>query len=192
MSSGTDRAILDATRRSILDFGVRGTTLTGVARGAGVSRMTVYRRFPDVDAILRELMTREFGEVMEELVGRESGDNGRERTRRLLVEGVNSLRSHPLLQKALEAEPELMLPYLFGRIGGSQRHALALLTAGVERGQEDGSIRAGDPAVIAAGLLLVAQSFLYSGGTFEDLPISTLDAELGLIIDAALAPEATP
>ena len=59
MSDDTTQAILDATRSSILDLGVRRTTLTEVARRADVSRMTVYRHYPDVDAILRDLMTRD-------------------------------------------------------------------------------------------------------------------------------------
>jgi AcrR family transcriptional regulator len=44
VSDATTEAILDATRASVLDFGIRRTTLTDVARRAGVSRMTVYRR----------------------------------------------------------------------------------------------------------------------------------------------------
>ena len=69
MSDATTEAILDATRASVLDFGIRRTTLTDVARRAGVSRMTVYRRYPDVDAVLRDLMTREFGAAMAAIVG---------------------------------------------------------------------------------------------------------------------------
>ena len=49
--------------------GVRRTTLTDVARRAGVSRMTVYRRFPDVAALLQALMTREFGALVVETAG---------------------------------------------------------------------------------------------------------------------------
>src|SRR3954452_22788812 len=52
--------ILDATRASALAVGVRRTTLTDVARRAGVSRMTVYRLVPDVTTLILEVMSREF------------------------------------------------------------------------------------------------------------------------------------
>ena len=41
-----DDALLDAARAGILAVGWRRTTLTDVARRAGVSRMTIYRRWP--------------------------------------------------------------------------------------------------------------------------------------------------
>src|SRR3954471_20757714 len=54
------QAILDATHASVLAVGVRRTTLTDVARRAGVSRMTVYRLVPDVTTLILEVMSREF------------------------------------------------------------------------------------------------------------------------------------
>ena len=51
--------VLDAAREVVLAVGVRRTTLTEVARRAGLSRMTIYRRWPDVRALVADLMTRE-------------------------------------------------------------------------------------------------------------------------------------
>ncbi|MGZ5399710.1 MAG: helix-turn-helix domain-containing protein, partial [Nocardioides sp.] len=48
---------LDAARECILDVGWRRTTLTEVARRAGVSRMTIYRAWPDMPTLLGDLMT---------------------------------------------------------------------------------------------------------------------------------------
>src|SRR6187200_2602284 len=62
---------LDAARACILDVGWRRTTLTEVARRAGVSRMTIYRTWPDMPSVLGDLMTREWGEVVA-AAGRES------------------------------------------------------------------------------------------------------------------------
>ena len=45
---------------------MRRASVAEVARRAGVSRMTVYRRHPDGAALLRALMAREFGEVIEQ------------------------------------------------------------------------------------------------------------------------------
>src|SRR4051794_16961514 len=55
---------LDAARACILDVGWRRTTLTEVARRAEVSRMTIYRAWPDMPTVLGDLMTREWGEVV--------------------------------------------------------------------------------------------------------------------------------
>ena len=52
---------LDAARDCILDIGWRRTTLTEVARRAGVSRMTIYRAWSDMSQLLGDLMTREWG-----------------------------------------------------------------------------------------------------------------------------------
>lgn len=191
MTDPTTAAILDATRASVLDFGVRRTTLTDIARRAGVSRMTVYRRYPDLDAVLRELMTREFGATLEATAAAAArdGEDGRARLRRQVAAGVRELREHPLLRKVIDAEPELLLPYVLGRIGATQRYALTLLAPAVAAGQADGSVRAGDPEIIARGVLLAAQSFLFSGAGRDGEPTAAvLDAELERIVDAALAP----
>ena len=184
MTDATTQAILDATRQSVLDFGVRRTTLTDIARRAGVSRMTVYRRYPDVDAVLLDLMTREFGATLEATAAaaRQAEDTGRARIVRQVAAGVQELRTHPLLRKVVEAEPELLLPYVLGRLGASQRIALELLTAAVADGQRDGSVRAGDPQAISRTVLLVAQAFLFAE------PESGLQEELIRVVDAALAP----
>ncbi len=59
-STAADLA-LDAARASILAVGWSRTTLTDIARRAGVSRMTLYRRWPEMNALLGDLMTREWG-----------------------------------------------------------------------------------------------------------------------------------
>ena len=51
---------LDAAREAILAVGWSRTTLTDIARRAGLSRMTLYRRWPEMNALLGDLMTREW------------------------------------------------------------------------------------------------------------------------------------
>jgi AcrR family transcriptional regulator len=188
VTDATTEAILDATRASVLDFGIRRTTLTDVARRAGVSRMTVYRRYPDVDAVLRDLMTREFGSAMAEVAKDLPGDDGRERVLGHIMASVDAFRGSPLMSKIIEAEPELLLPYVLGRMGETQRAAVGLLVAEIAEGQADGSIRPGDVRVMAQALLLVAQSFILSGSIAEDVSSTALRDELVRIIAAVLRP----
>jgi AcrR family transcriptional regulator len=159
--SATD-AILDATSQCVLDFGARHTTVAEVSRRAGVSRATLYRRYPDLNAILRDLMTREIQTLIEEIDATVEGPDGRTRLVERLAAAIGALREHPLLRKVRQAEPELLLPYLLGRPGETQRFALTMITRDVGDGQRDGSVRPGDPAVIARSLLLVTQAFVFA------------------------------
>jgi len=180
------QAILDATRSSVLDFGVRRTTLSDVARRAGVSRMTVYRRYPDVDAVLRDLMTREFGAVIDAAAGAAEGADGRTRLVRSMAAAVRELRDHPLLRKVADAEPELLMPYVLGRMGETQRLGRVALLRGIAEGQADGSVRPGDPQLLAQSALLVVQSFLLSAGIAEDVDERALLGELDRVLDSLL------
>src|SRR6187399_1969800 len=64
-------AYLDAARDCILDVGWRRTTLTEVARRAGVSRMTIYRTWADMPTLLGDLMTREWTGIVAGTTGTE-------------------------------------------------------------------------------------------------------------------------
>ena len=170
----------------MLAFGVRRTSLSDVARRAGVSRMTVYRRFPDLRTLIRDLMTREFTGLMP-MDTRREGDDRPLATR--LAHMAVALRAHPLMRKVVEAEPELLMPYVVDRMGSTQRIAAAGLEREIELGQAEGSVRAGDPALIAQVLMLITQSFVFSAGTSERVSEDRLLAELEPLLVRALAPE---
>lgn len=98
--------VLDAARDCVLAVGVRRTTLTDVARRAGVSRMTLYRRWPDVRTLVGDLMTREWISVAAGAMP-PADDDLPERARIVegLVAGVAAFRSHPLFRKILDVDP---------------------------------------------------------------------------------------
>src|SRR5438270_13867817 len=92
--------ILDATRASVLAVGVRRTTLTDVARRAGVSRMTLYRLVPDVSTLILEVMSREFAA----LIGAAEDTARRRRTARARIAAttatlVRLMPDGPLLRR---------------------------------------------------------------------------------------------
>jgi AcrR family transcriptional regulator len=183
-------AILDAARECVLAVGIRRTTLTDVARRAGVSRMTLYRRYPDVRSLVADLMTREFGELL-------AAENRRSvevhNTRELLVAhivaAVAALRVNPLLRKVLDVDPELLLPYVTDRLGSTQRGAEAYLVEQLRAGHEDGSVRRGDVRAQARTLLLAIQPHVLSHrAATEDVDGDVLDGELALLLDSYLCP----
>ena len=182
---------LDAARACILDLGWRRTTLTEVARRAGVSRMTIYRTWSDMQQLLGDLMTREWGGVVAATVAEE--DRRASAVDRLvgdIVRSVRALRDNELFVRIVELDPELLLPYLLSRRGRSQDAVLALVEQQIKTGQEAGDIRAGDPVAMARSLTLATHGFVLSSQTMVDdrAGLADLDAELTHLLTRALAP----
>ncbi|MFE5889798.1 TetR/AcrR family transcriptional regulator [Streptomyces sp. NPDC002285] len=187
-------AVLDAVRDCVLAVGVRRTTLTDVARRAGVSRMTLYRRWPDVRSLVGDLMTREWVAVATAAMPeRRPGTDARGLIVDGLVTGVDAFRAHPLFRKIVDVDPELLLPYVLDRRGASQQALLALLADGLREGHADGSVRAGHVERQARALLLIVQSFTLSLRTMTDEDDADLSseaflAELRSILERTLTP----
>lgn len=187
-------AVLDAARDCVLAVGVRRTTLTDVARRAGVSRMTLYRRWPDVRSLVGDLMTREWiALAVGAMPGQAPGVPTRTRIVDGLVAGVGAFRGHPLFHKILDVDPELLLPYLLDRRGASQDALLGLITGGLEEGHADGSVRRAHTVRQARSLLLVVQSFAMSLRTMtdaddEELTDDAFLGELRTLLERTLAP----
>jgi AcrR family transcriptional regulator len=180
-------AYLDAARAAILDLGWRRTTLTEVARRAGVSRMTIYRTWPDMTSLLADLMTREWGRVVAGTAAA-SGEVTVEAIAERVVRTVHALREDELFTRIVELDPELLLPYLLSRRGRSQDAILESITAGLREGQSGGDIRAGEPAVMARALVLALHGFVISAHTMVDDEVSEadLDAELRELVRRVL------
>ncbi|WP_306365962.1 TetR/AcrR family transcriptional regulator [Nocardiopsis sp. CC223A] len=186
-------SILDAARACVVDFGVRRTTLTDVARRAGVSRPTVYRHWPDVTALVADLLTRELRRILleEEMAAEHDLAEESVRVRLVLhVAGVaRAMLHHPLFTRIVDTEPELMTTYTFQRLGTSHRAALEILEPVVAQGQAEGSIRAGDPAVLARLVMVTAQNTVTSRHLFADLlDEEALVDELATLVDGYLTP----
>lgn len=186
----TRNQVLDAARECMLDVGVRRLTLTDVARVAGTSRMTVYRRFPDVDTLVRDLMTREFSALIEASRADEP-DHPHERGRLVAetVAGTRAMHDNVLFRRVLDMDPELLLPYLVHGLGSTQRRAVTLFTEGIQRGQGDASVRAGPASLLAHGMLLTVQSFALSMRSVgHTVSVDECCGELAHLLDAYLAP----
>jgi AcrR family transcriptional regulator len=178
---------LDAARASILDVGWSRTTLTDVARRAGVSRMTIYRRWSDMGTLLADLMTREWSDLVQVDT---TGADDLDRLVRSVVGTVQAVRANPLFARIVEVDPERLLPYLLERPGRSQGLVLAAVVAQVEAGQASGDIRAGDPQLLARSIVLACHGFTLSARTMTrpGVSVATLDAELAALLEGYLRP----
>jgi AcrR family transcriptional regulator len=185
-----DEALLDATQACVLAVGVRRTTMTDVARRAGVSRMTLYRRYADVTSLLQALMTREFTQIIAEVEAEVAElASARERLVATAVAGVDRLTRHPLFLRIVDVDPELLLPYLTTRRGAFQRAAVGVFEARLADGVSEGSIAVGNPAAAARTIELALRGFAFQtlapGAELERQ--QELD-ELGRMLDCYLAP----
>ncbi len=187
MTSIRHNGYLDAARDCILDVGWKRTTLTDVARRAGVSRMTIYRTWPDMQTLLADLMTREWAGVATAVP--HAGT-----TPAAIAEGVvaaiRALRGNPLFRRILDVDPELVVPYLLDRRGRSQQLILDVLAERIGEGQRAGQLRAGDPDLLARTVVLSAHGLVLSAHTMADGAVTedALDAELGTFLARGLTP----
>lgn len=178
---------LDAARASILDVGWSRTTLTDIARRAGVSRMTLYRKWPDMGSLLADLMTREWADLVHVDT---TSDDARERLVRSAVGTVRAVRANALFNRIIEVDPHLVLPYLFERPGRAQRLVIDVIADQVRAGQSSGEVRTGDPRMLARTIVLACHGHTLSAHTMTGPGVSQakLDEELATLLDRYLRP----
>jgi AcrR family transcriptional regulator len=180
-----EEQILDAAYDLLLAVGMRRMSMADIARRAGVSRATLYRRWPNVSSVVGELTTREFARLLPRTFATAA-------TRAAIVDAVvgtvRAVRVHPLTRKIIEVDPEFLLPYLLERRGTSTAAQLELLIAALRRA--DGSVRKGNRAALASAIWLAAWSFTLTAPVLADEKVSltTLDRELRAMLDRYLRP----
>jgi AcrR family transcriptional regulator len=151
--------ILDAAASCVLAYGVERVTLAEIARRAGVSRPTIYRRWPDTRALLAALLTARIIGVLRDLPAR---DGGREALVERIVGVAERLRHDEVVMSVFHSAPELAMVYIAERLGTSQQILIEAVASELETAQRDGSVRAGDPRQLAARCLLITQSTIQS------------------------------
>lgn len=95
------------------EHGIRRTSMEDIARRAGVSRMTVFRRFASKQRLVEIVIAREVNRGMQEL---DLLWEGAETLEDRLVAGFEFagryVRGHPLFDRLLRSEPDVLLPPL--------------------------------------------------------------------------------
>ncbi len=167
--SDTAERILAAAASCVVDFGVDRVALAEIARRAGVSRPTVYRRWPDTRSIVAALLTQHITDVMRDapLLG-----DDRESLVQQVVTVADLLRRDQLVMSVLHSE--LAPLYITERLGTSQHMLIDALAERLRVAQRNGSVRAGDPVQMATMVLLIAQSTIQSAQIVQ--PILDTDA----------------
>ncbi|ETW24618.1 TetR/AcrR family transcriptional regulator [Mycobacterium gastri] len=175
--------ILAAAASCVREHGVDKVALAEIARRAGVSRPTVYRRWPDTRSIIAALLTRHITDVLDELPL--DGDD-REAVVRQVVAVADRLRRDDLIKALMHSD--LARVYITERLGTSQQFLIEGLAARLKVAQRTGSVRAGDPRQLATMVLLIAQSTIQSVDIVNPiLDSQALAAELTYSLNGYLA-----
>jgi TetR/AcrR family transcriptional regulator len=102
-----DRTILDTARAVFETYGVRRANIEDVAARAGVSRSTIYRRFPTKDDLFEQVVRREAELFFTTLNQATTGRNPEEAVIEAFTLGVRLIHDSPLYSRIVQSEPEL-------------------------------------------------------------------------------------
>jgi AcrR family transcriptional regulator len=178
--------ILDAAASCVVAYGIDRVTLAEIARRAGVSRPTIYRRWPDTQALLAALLTARIVGVLRDVPSRGAG---REALVERIVGVAERLRHDDVVMSVFHSAPELAMVYIAERLGTSQQILINAVAAELKAAQRDGTVRAADPRQLAAMCLLITQSTIQSAQIVEPiLDADALAVELAHSLNGYLRP----
>ena len=185
-SADVGERILDAAASCVLASGFDRVTLAAIARKAGVSRPTVYRRWPDTRSILAALLTARIVGAWRDVPHSAAG---RVALVQRMVGVATHLRHDEVIMEVLHRAPEMAMVYIAERIGASQQVLIDVAARQIEAAQDEGSVRAGDPRRLAAMCLLITQSTIQSAQMVQAiLDEDALAAELAHALSGYLKP----
>jgi AcrR family transcriptional regulator len=138
-SAQADHAILRATLELVAQDGIQGMSLEGVAARAGVSKTTIYRRWPNKDALILDALRQSKPPALTFDTGNFLADI------RHYLSSLRALLDDPLMQRLslrligeLSGRPE----WTEGYYRGTMRPNLAALEGMIERARARGELRA--------------------------------------------------
>ncbi|TDC78607.1 TetR/AcrR family transcriptional regulator [Actinomadura sp. 7K507] len=187
----TRARILDAAYEQFSRMGIQRSTMEDVARRAGISRITVYRRFATKDAVIEHVVRREFRRYFDRfLVEIKQAETAAERVVLGFVSSLRAIRRNPLIGGLMETEPDMVVPSMIGD-GGRTLATVGRFVAGQLREEQ----RAGnvsddlDTDFVAEMMVRISASFLAIPSHLIDLDD---DEQLAAVARRFLVPMLEP
>ncbi len=167
----TSGRILDAAFELFCHMGVQRTTMEDVARRAGVSRITVYRRFATkralVDHVIRREVRRYFDQFRRDV---EQADTAADRVVLGFVSSLQAFRHNPLIGGLMAADPKALVPSTIGDGGRTLATVREFVAGQLRREQDAGNVaRDVNVDVVAELMVRVCSSFLVIPSHIIDL-----------------------
>jgi AcrR family transcriptional regulator len=167
----TRARVLDAAYEQFSRMGVQRSTMEDVARRAGVSRITVYRRFVTKDALVEQVVRREFRRYFDQfLIDIEQAETAADRVVLGFVSSLRAIRRNPLIGGLIAAEPDLVVPTMISDGGRTVATVREFVAGQLRREQLAGTVAQGlDIDHVAEMMVRITASFLAIPSRLVDL-----------------------
>jgi len=151
--------VLDAALSAFLDFGIRRTSMGEIARRAGISPATLYRRYAQKSDVVMGVGMREAQRLLSYLeLHIDVAASPLEQLTALHCAVLDQLTSNELLKRVLATEPESVLPKITIDADPILEIGRGYLAAFLTRLQHEGHLPSYDVAPVADWLARLAQS----------------------------------
>lgn len=163
--------VLDGAYEQFCRMGIRRSTMEDVARRAGVSRITVYRRFATKDALVEQVVRREFRRYFDKfLVDIKQAKTVADRVVLGFVSSLQAIRRNPLIGGLLAVEADVLVPSMIGDGGQTLATVRRFVAGQLRREQHAGNVSAEvDVDLVAELMARVSTSFLITPVGVVDL-----------------------
>ena len=187
----TGTRVLDAAYEVFCRMGIQRSTMEDVARRAGVSRITVYRRFATkavlVDKLIRREIRRYFDQFRTDI---EKAETAADRVVLGFVSSLGAFRRNPLIGGLMAADPDALVPSTIGDGGRTLATVREFLAGQLRREQDAGNVSSDvDVDIVAELMVRVCSSFLVIPSHIVDLDD---DEQLAYVARTFLVPMLTP
>ncbi|MFJ9124146.1 TetR/AcrR family transcriptional regulator [Streptomyces sp. NPDC102340] len=154
--------LLDAAYEQFCRMGIKRSTMADVARLAGVSRITVYRRFDTKEALVEHVVRREFRRYFEQFATEIRGaDTAADRVVLGFVSSLRAIRHNRLIGGLMSVEPDSVVPSITTDGGRTQYVVQQFVAARLREEQRAGQVaETVDVDVVAEMMVRVCTSFL--------------------------------
>lgn len=183
-------ALKESGRELFAQYGLGKTTVAELTEPVGIGTSTFYQFYDSKDDLYRAILEDEEAAIAERIVGQSfaAHDEPREAVAAFLHASFEEVETNPLVQRIL-IEDEL--DRLEGGYSEAERAAereqeLSFIRPHVERWQEEGRVREGDPDAIAGAIRAVVFITLHQEDIGENYA-AVRDALVGMVADGLVA-----
>jgi TetR/AcrR family transcriptional repressor of uid operon len=163
--------VLDAAYEQFCRMGIQRSTMEDVAKRAGLSRITVYRRFATKDTLVEHVVRREYRRYFDRfLVEIKQAETVADRVVLGFVSSLRAIRGNPLIGGLIATEPGLLASSMITDDGRTLATVREFVAGQLRHEQHAGNVSTQlDVDVVAELMVRVSASFLAIPSQVVDL-----------------------